>query len=81
MREASFNFSFNLFIPDADLPNEAIIIGTKGKIVVKSRFWCSEEMEVNGELKKYPLPSTKYPTKYANSAGMRLVAYFSLKCL
>eukprot|EP00112_Aurelia_sp_Birch-Aquarium-sp1_P026987 Seg994.6 transcript_id=Seg994.6/GoldUCD/mRNA.D3Y31 product="Trans-1 2-dihydrobenzene-1 2-diol dehydrogenase" protein_id=Seg994.6/GoldUCD/D3Y31 len=58
---------------NANLPNEGIIIGSKGKIVVKFPFWCPTQIEVNGEIRECSLPETPFPTNFVNSAGLRLV--------
>eukprot|EP00794_Sanderia_malayensis_P017436 gene17436-19180_t len=66
---------------DVNLQNEAVIIGTKGQIVVKSPFWCPTRAEINEESKEYPLPATEFPTNFMNSAGLRYEAEHVKKCI
>lgn len=54
------------------LPNEAVIVGTKGKMVVRSPMWTSTELELpNGQVRTWDLPTgAKHSFNFTNSANM-----------
>ncbi|KAG7242539.1 hypothetical protein INR49_020252 [Caranx melampygus] len=56
------------------LPNEAIIMGTKGTIKVPAHMWCPTSLEVNGKETQYPVPEPYLPLNFVNSTGMRYEA-------
>jgi len=55
------------------LPNVATIIGTKGSIELPL-FWCAAEITINGVRECFPLPETKNPFHFPNSAGFNYEA-------
>ncbi|KAG7482144.1 trans-1,2-dihydrobenzene-1,2-diol dehydrogenase-like [Solea senegalensis] len=63
------------------LPNDAIIIGTKGTIRVPGHMWCPTSLVVNGEETRYPVPEPHLPLNFINSTGMRYEAEEVRQCL
>ncbi|KAI1294788.1 Trans-1,2-dihydrobenzene-1,2-diol dehydrogenase [Halotydeus destructor] len=63
------------------LPNEAIITGTKGTMVLKKPFWCTEAVVVNGVQHDFPYGDGRVPFNYLNSLGLRYQADDVRKCL
>ncbi|XP_029353516.1 trans-1,2-dihydrobenzene-1,2-diol dehydrogenase [Echeneis naucrates] len=63
------------------LPNDAIIVGTKGTIRVPDHMWCPTSLEVNGKETQYPLPEPYLPLNFINSTGMRYEAEEVRQCL
>ncbi|XP_058485335.1 trans-1,2-dihydrobenzene-1,2-diol dehydrogenase [Solea solea] len=63
------------------LPNDAIIIGTKGTIRVPGHMWCPTSLVVNGEETQYPVPEPHLPLNFINSTGMRYEAEEVRQCL
>ncbi|KAK2919795.1 trans-1,2-dihydrobenzene-1,2-diol dehydrogenase [Channa argus] len=63
------------------LPNDAIIVGTKGTIRVPSNMWCPTSLVVNGKETQYPLPEPYLPLNFLNSTGMRYEAEEVRQCL
>ncbi|ODM96051.1 Trans-1,2-dihydrobenzene-1,2-diol dehydrogenase [Orchesella cincta] len=54
-----------------ELPNEAVIVGTKKTLKVKAPFWCPQELEeVGGKVESFPLPPEKMKTNFGNSVGL-----------
>ncbi|XP_062860523.1 trans-1,2-dihydrobenzene-1,2-diol dehydrogenase [Trichomycterus rosablanca] len=64
-----------------DLPNEAVIFGTKGTIRVPTHMWCPTSLIVNGKETDYPVPEPYLPTNFINSTGMRYEAEEVRRCL
>ncbi|XP_023255020.1 trans-1,2-dihydrobenzene-1,2-diol dehydrogenase-like [Seriola lalandi dorsalis] len=63
------------------LPNDAIIVGTKGTIKVPAHMWCPTSLEVNGKGTQYPVPEPYLPLNFLNSTGMRYEAEEVRQCL
>ncbi|KAK2853566.1 hypothetical protein Q5P01_006227 [Channa striata] len=63
------------------LPNDAIIVGTKGTIRVPSNMWCPTSLVVNGKETQYSLPEPYLPLNFVNSTGMRYEAEEVRQCL
>lgn len=64
-----------------DLPNTALIIGTKGKIEIGFPFWCPTKMTVCGEEKEFPIPKGEGEFVYTNSSGLHYEAAEVRRCL
>ncbi|KAM9765601.1 trans-1,2-dihydrobenzene-1,2-diol dehydrogenase-like [Menidia menidia] len=75
-RMAVFTYSSSL-----DLPNDAVIVGTKGTIRIPTCVWCPTSLVVNGKGTQYPLPEPALPLNYINSTGMRYEAEEVRQCL
>ncbi|XP_043092157.1 trans-1,2-dihydrobenzene-1,2-diol dehydrogenase isoform X2 [Puntigrus tetrazona] len=65
----------------AELPNEALIVGTQGTIKVPAHMWCPTALLVNGQETQYPLPEPSLPLNFINSTGMRYEAEEVRRCL
>ncbi|KAL2088837.1 hypothetical protein ACEWY4_015736 [Coilia grayii] len=65
----------------AELPNDAVISGTKGSIRVPEHMWCPTSLVVNGKETPYPLPEPYLPLNFLNSIGMRYEAEEVRQCL
>ncbi|KAJ8340674.1 hypothetical protein SKAU_G00353070 [Synaphobranchus kaupii] len=63
------------------LPNEAVIIGTKGSIRIPANMWNPTSLVVNGKKTEYPLPQPSLPLNFVNSTGMRYEAEEVRQCL
>nr|XP_020448027.1 trans-1,2-dihydrobenzene-1,2-diol dehydrogenase [Monopterus albus] len=63
------------------LPNDALIVGTKGTIRVRQHMWCPTSLEVNGKETQYPLPEPYLPLNFLNSTGLRYEAEEVRQCL
>uniref|UniRef100_A0A1A8NK58 Trans-1,2-dihydrobenzene-1,2-diol dehydrogenase n=1 Tax=Nothobranchius rachovii TaxID=451742 RepID=A0A1A8NK58_9TELE len=63
------------------LPNEAIIAGTKGTIKVPSPIWCPTSLIVNGKETQFPVPEPGLPLNFMNSTGMCYEAEEVRQCL
>ncbi|XP_034536360.1 trans-1,2-dihydrobenzene-1,2-diol dehydrogenase [Notolabrus celidotus] len=63
------------------MPNEAIIVGTKGTIRVPEHMWCPTSLMVNGKETQYPVPEPYLPLNFHNSTGMRYEAEEVRQCL
>ncbi|KAM9480779.1 trans-1,2-dihydrobenzene-1,2-diol dehydrogenase isoform 1-T1 [Clarias gariepinus] len=64
-----------------DLPNEAVIFGTKGTIKVPAPMWSPTSLIVNGKETQYPVPEPYLPLNFINSTGMRYEAEEVRQCL
>jgi len=65
-----------------ELPNEAIVFGTKKTIKVHAPFWCSTEIEeVGGKVQTFPLPAEKIPCNFGNSVGLHYQCHEVRKCI
>ncbi|KAK9686613.1 Oxidoreductase family, NAD-binding Rossmann fold [Popillia japonica] len=62
------------------LPNEAIIIGTKGMIRIPT-FWCPTKMITPEKTFEYELPKTKLPINFHNGGGMAYEAEEVRRCI
>ncbi|TRY90176.1 hypothetical protein DNTS_033360, partial [Danionella cerebrum] len=58
----------------AELPNEALIVGTSGTIKVPAHLWCPTSLIVSGVETQFPLPPPDLPLNFLNSTGMRYEA-------
>lgn len=57
-----------------ELANKAVFKGTKGEITIPL-FWCPISLiDVDGQVKEWPLPKGRYATNYARSEGFRYEA-------
>ncbi|KAK1785082.1 hypothetical protein P4O66_018510 [Electrophorus voltai] len=65
----------------AELPNDAIINGTKGTISVPAHMWCPTSLIVNEKETQYPVPEPYLPLNFVNSTGMRYEAEEVRQCL
>uniref|UniRef100_UPI0037E7FF7F trans-1,2-dihydrobenzene-1,2-diol dehydrogenase n=1 Tax=Semicossyphus pulcher TaxID=241346 RepID=UPI0037E7FF7F len=63
------------------LPNDAIIVGTKGTIRIPAHMWCPTSLVVNGKETQYPVPEPYLPLNFLNSTGMRYEAEEVRQCL
>ncbi|XP_029978845.1 trans-1,2-dihydrobenzene-1,2-diol dehydrogenase [Sphaeramia orbicularis] len=63
------------------LPNEAVIMGTKGTIRIPAHMWCPTSLVVNGKETEYPVPEPYLPLNFINSTGMRYEAEEVRQCL
>uniref|UniRef100_A0A1A7X049 Dihydrodiol dehydrogenase (Dimeric) n=1 Tax=Iconisemion striatum TaxID=60296 RepID=A0A1A7X049_9TELE len=75
-RLAVFTYSSSI-----QLPNEAVIAGTKGTIKVPSPMWCPTSLIVNGKETQFPVPEPSLPLNFLNSTGMRYEAEEVRQCL
>ncbi|KAM4744632.1 trans-1,2-dihydrobenzene-1,2-diol dehydrogenase-like [Anableps anableps] len=75
-RMAVFTYSSSM-----KLPNDAIIVGTKGTIQIPSWMWCPTSLIVNGKETQYPLPEPSLPLNFHNGTGMRYEAEEVRQCL
>lgn len=64
-----------------NLPNTAIVIGSKGKIEIGAPFWAPTKMTVCGEEKEFPLPQGDGEYVYINSSGLHYEAAEVRRCL
>uniref|UniRef100_A0A3B4DHF8 Trans-1,2-dihydrobenzene-1,2-diol dehydrogenase n=2 Tax=Pygocentrus nattereri TaxID=42514 RepID=A0A3B4DHF8_PYGNA len=64
-----------------ELPNDAIINGTKGAIRVPAHMWCPTSLIVNGKETPYPVPEPYLPLNFINSTGMRYEAEEVRQCV
>ncbi|KAK0133741.1 Trans-1,2-dihydrobenzene-1,2-diol dehydrogenase [Merluccius polli] len=63
------------------LPNEAVISGTKGSIRVPAHMWSPTSLIVNGKETQYPVPEPYLPLNFLNSTGLRYEAEEVRQCL
>lgn len=63
------------------LPNDAVITGTKGSIKVPSLMWCPTSLIVNDKETEFPVPEPCMPVNFINSTGMRYEAEEVRQCL
>lgn len=63
------------------LPNSAIVVGTKGTIRIPDHMWCPTLIDVNGKVTQYPLPEPYLPINCIKSTGMRYEAEEVRQCL
>lgn len=64
-----------------DLPNEAIIMGTKGMIKIPT-FWCPTRAELPNKVLSEPLPDKYYAEfNFLNSAGFQYEANEVRECI
>ncbi|XP_030620820.1 trans-1,2-dihydrobenzene-1,2-diol dehydrogenase [Chanos chanos] len=64
-----------------ELPNDAVVVGTKGTIRVPAHMWCPTSLVVNGKETQYPVPEPYIPLNFINSTGMRYEAEEVRQCL
>ncbi|NP_001005600.2 trans-1,2-dihydrobenzene-1,2-diol dehydrogenase [Danio rerio] len=65
----------------AELPNEALIVGTEGTIKVPAHMWCPTSLLVNGVETQFPVPDPHLPLNFINSTGMRYEAEEVRRCV
>ncbi|XP_056134267.1 trans-1,2-dihydrobenzene-1,2-diol dehydrogenase [Lampris incognitus] len=63
------------------LPNDAVITGTKGTIRVPAHMWSPTSLVVNGKETQYPVPEPRLPLNFTNSTGLRYEAEEVRQCL
>jgi len=64
------------------LPNTAVIVGTKGTITVPRPMWTPISLETPGGVKDFPLPTgSAHPYNFANSANMAYESAHVRDCL
>ncbi|XP_072320783.1 trans-1,2-dihydrobenzene-1,2-diol dehydrogenase-like [Eucyclogobius newberryi] len=63
------------------LPNEAIIVGTKHSIKVPANMWCPTSLIVDGKETEFPIPEPCLPLNFLNGTGMRYEAEEVRQCL
>ncbi|XP_003437578.3 trans-1,2-dihydrobenzene-1,2-diol dehydrogenase [Oreochromis niloticus] len=63
------------------LPNDAIIMGTKGTVRIPAPMWCPTSLVVNDKETEYPVPEPYLPLNFINSTGMRYEAEEVRQCL
>ncbi|XP_071966306.1 trans-1,2-dihydrobenzene-1,2-diol dehydrogenase-like [Engystomops pustulosus] len=64
-----------------ELPNQAVISGTKGIIQIPSYMWSPTSLIVNGKETKYTLPPTTKHLCFNNSTGLSYEAEHVRQCL
>ncbi|XP_068099012.1 trans-1,2-dihydrobenzene-1,2-diol dehydrogenase-like isoform X2 [Hyperolius riggenbachi] len=64
-----------------ELPNQAVICGTKGMIQIPSFMWSPTTLIVNGQETKYTLPPTTKHLNFWNSTGLSYEAQHVRQCL
>lgn len=64
----------------ANLPNEAVIIGTNGIIKIPN-FWCPTTVELPSGKIELSLPKAPHKFNFINSAGLRFEAIEARKCI
>ncbi|XP_076011388.1 trans-1,2-dihydrobenzene-1,2-diol dehydrogenase-like [Genypterus blacodes] len=64
-----------------ELPNDGVIVGTKGTIRIPAHIWSPTSLVVNGKETKYPVPEPGLPLNFLNSTGMRYEAEEVRQCL
>lgn len=62
------------------LPNEAIVVGTKG-ILRLPDYWCPTKLITPSGVKEWPLPQSSVPFLHHNSAGLRYEAEEARQCI
>ncbi|KAF6731042.1 Trans-1,2-dihydrobenzene-1,2-diol dehydrogenase [Oryzias melastigma] len=75
-RLATFTYSSRVA-----LPNDAIIVGTKGTIHIPEKMWCPTSLVVNGEERRFPVPEPSLPLNFPNGTGLRYEAEEVRLCL
>ncbi|XP_055030031.1 trans-1,2-dihydrobenzene-1,2-diol dehydrogenase [Misgurnus anguillicaudatus] len=65
----------------AELPNDVLIVGTKGTVKIPRHMWCPTSLIVNGVESHYPVPEPELPLNFMNSTGMRYEAEEVRRCL
>jgi len=66
-----------------ELPNEAIVVGTKGKLVLSYPFWTPTQMVTPSGTLDFPVPPQPpiYPYNFKNSANMAFESGHVRDCL
>lgn len=63
------------------MPNEAVVIGTKGFIKVPE-FWCPKELTTINGTEPYPLPTgAKFDFNFKSSQGLAYEAEEVRRCI
>ncbi|KAM6943518.1 trans-1,2-dihydrobenzene-1,2-diol dehydrogenase [Xenentodon cancila] len=75
-RMAVFTYSSSM-----QLPNDAVIVGTKGTIQVPAPMWCPTSLVVKGKETQFPVPEPCMPLNFINTTGMRYEAEEVRQCL
>ncbi|XP_071455011.1 trans-1,2-dihydrobenzene-1,2-diol dehydrogenase-like [Hetaerina americana] len=64
-----------------ELPNEALVVGTKGTMKLSSPFWSPTNLSTPEKTRDFYLPSASQPFNFMNSAGLRYEAMEVRRCL
>ncbi|XP_046388285.1 trans-1,2-dihydrobenzene-1,2-diol dehydrogenase-like [Ischnura elegans] len=64
-----------------ELPNEALVVGTKGSMKLSSPFWSPTNLRTPEKTRDFYLPSASQPFNFMNSAGLRYEAMEVRRCL
>ncbi|CAK9304752.1 unnamed protein product [Gordionus sp. m RMFG-2023] len=64
-----------------EVPNEAIICGTKGTIKIHRPFWCSNSMEILDKKHEFPFPKSVAKSYYDNGVGFLYEANEVKNCI
>lgn len=81
MKFSRKRMAFCAFSIAAQLPNDAVISGTKGSIKVLGPMHCPTTLVVNDKTTEYPLPEPCLPLNFTNSTGLRYEAEEVRQCL
>ncbi|XP_044751974.1 trans-1,2-dihydrobenzene-1,2-diol dehydrogenase-like isoform X2 [Coccinella septempunctata] len=65
---------------EVKMPNEAIIVGTKGTLRIPN-FWCPTEIKAEDQTYKFDLPQSRVKFNHMNSAGLSYEAMEVKRCL
>lgn len=65
---------------EVEMPNEAIIVGTKGTLKVPN-FWCPTQVIANDQTYDFDLPQSQIEFRHKNSAGLSYEAMEVKHCL
>ncbi|XP_070761072.1 trans-1,2-dihydrobenzene-1,2-diol dehydrogenase-like [Enoplosus armatus] len=81
MKFSRNRMAFCAFSIAAQLPNDAVISGTKGSIKVLGPMHCPTTLVVHGKEMEYALPEPCLPLNFTNSTGLRYEAEEVRRCL
>jgi len=65
----------------AELPSDAVIIGTRGQIRIPNHMYAAIEIQTPNKTYKFPLPQPTIPSNYPNSTGLKYEAFEVRKCI
>ncbi|KAK9880770.1 hypothetical protein WA026_013091 [Henosepilachna vigintioctopunctata] len=65
---------------EVNLPNEGIIVGTKGMLKVP-QFWCPTQLITSNQTYNFDLPQSQVQFRYSNSGGLAYEADEVKRCL
>ncbi|CAG7727409.1 unnamed protein product [Allacma fusca] len=64
-----------------NLPNEALVIGTKGTMKLRNPFWCATTLETPDGVLEYELPKTDKVMNFWNCTGLSYQVKEVRRCL